>query len=45
MKVSQFILMMLSLGLSGCALNDGFPRGIQGDLKPINSQSVMKDVE
>jgi hypothetical protein len=43
--MSQFILMMLTLGLSGCAFNDGFPREVQGDLKPINSQSVIKDVE
>ena len=31
--------------LSGCAANQGFPREINGDLKPVNSQKVMKDVE
>lgn len=36
---------MLILGLSGCAFNQGFPEDIKGDLTPINSQEVIRDVE
>ena len=39
------IFLMLTSMLSGCAANHGFPRDIHGDLKPVNSQKVMKDVE
>lgn len=45
MMMYPFILILLTLGLSGCVLNDGFPKDINGDLQPINSQEVIKDVE
>lgn len=45
MKIMELVLILLTLSLPGCALNQDFPKEIQGDLKPINSQKVMRDVE
>ena len=45
MNIIYLVLPVLSLSLSGCALNQGFPKDIKGELQPINSQKVIKDVE
>lgn len=39
------ILILFTFSLSGCALNQGFPKDIKGELQPLNSQKVIKDVE
>lgn len=46
MKIAKliFIILTLTLGLSGCAFNEGFPKEIDGRLKPINSERVKNSV-
>ena len=45
MNVKNLVLTTITLSLSGCALNQGFPKDIKGELQPINSQKIIKDVE
>lgn len=45
MNMTSPILIFLTFSLSGCAFNQGFPKDINGELKPLNSQKVIKDVE
>ena len=40
-----FIFLLFTFSLSGCTLNQGFPKDIKGELQPLNSQKVIKDVE
>lgn len=44
MKMHKLVLIILTLGLSGCANTCGFPKEINGPLKPINSQEVKNNV-
>ncbi|MGI4852360.1 MAG: hypothetical protein ACRYGR_10545 [Janthinobacterium lividum] len=45
MTMTPLVLILLTFSLSGCALNQGFPKDIKGELHPLNSQKVIKDVE
>ena len=45
MNIHKLILIILTLELSGCSINQGFPKEINGQLKPINSQEVKSNVE
>lgn len=36
--MSKILIIVISLMLSGCAVNHGFPREISGSLKPINNE-------
>ena len=44
MKIAKLIFIISTLGLSGCAFNEGFPKEIDGRLKPINSERVKNSV-
>ena len=44
--MKQIILIVTAFMLTSCgALNHGFPRGISGKLKSINSQEIILHVE
>lgn len=45
MTMTPLVLILLTFSLSGCTLNQGFPKDIKGELQPLNSQKVIKDVE
>ena len=45
MNMIYLVFILFTFSLSGCAFNQGFPNDIKGELKPINSQRVMKHVE
>jgi|AntAceMinimDraft_11_1070367.scaffolds.fasta_scaffold15506_4 hypothetical protein len=42
--MQQLILIITALMLTSCSVNQGFPREINGKLKPINSQEITSHV-
>ena len=44
MKIQQLVLTVLTLTLSSCSFNEGFPKEVDGRLEPINSEEIKNNV-
>ena len=42
--MKRFIIFMMLCTLMGCAQQNHFPPDVSGDLQPVNSASVMQEV-